>query len=198
MFNRRISTRSLLIFLLFVALSSEHRQAFAQSQTDIENQRTYTNAIYDASVYKFSNLRPLKPLKFDPVTHTARVVTLTSFGYELGRTKPLQVDVWVTAVPEVQQACQAFTGDLALRLKQFLGLPPNQQFTNFVMLTVKEGDIFRPTTNPDPTTTLPCGCPVEPNCGESFPKDVSPAHIAWIANQMLASYSITESREVRS
>ncbi len=89
--------------LLFAALSVEPLGAFAQtkSQNDLDLTTAYNDAIYDASVYKFSNLRPLKRLDFNPQTHTARVVTLTSFAYTLGVTKPLSVDVWVTAVPEV-------------------------------------------------------------------------------------------------
>jgi hypothetical protein len=140
----------------------------------------------------------LKRLDFDPQTHTARVVTLTAFAYTLGVTKPLAVDVWVTAVPEVQNTCQQFTGDIALRLRQLLGLTPMQKFAHFVVIVVKQGDIFRPTVNPDPTTTLPCDCPIESNCGEAFPKGVSPEHVAWLANQMLGSYTISESSQVRT
>ena len=184
-------------FLILAALTLT---VFAQVQTqnDPELMSAYNNAIYDASVYKFSNLRPLKKLEFDAQSHTARVVTLTSFPYTTGVTKPLAVDVWVTAVPEVQTTCQQFTGDVALRLRQLLGLPPAQKFTHFVVITVKQGDVFRPTVNPDPTTTLPCDCSVEVNCGQAFPKNVSPEHITWIANQMLSLYAISESPQTRN
>jgi hypothetical protein len=60
-------------------------------------------------VYKFSNLRPLMPLKFDTTTNTASVVTLTDYPYKLGDTT-LPVYLWVTAVPEVQNICRGFPG----------------------------------------------------------------------------------------
>jgi len=186
--------------LILVTLSVDPFSVFAQVQSpnDLELLRAYNNAIYDASVYKFSNLRPLKRLEFDAQTHTARVVTLTSFAYTLGVTKPLPVDVWVTAVPEVQNACQQFTGDIALRLRQFLGLPPTQKFTHFVVITVKQGEVFRPAVNRDPTTTFPCDCPIESICGEAFPKGVSQDHVTWMANKMLGSYVISESAQTRN
>lgn len=175
-----------------------HVFAQAQSQNDQELMNAYNNAIYDASVYKFSNLRPLKKLEFDPQTHTARVVTLTDFPYTLGVTKPLPVEVWVTAVPEVQDACQRFKGDIALRLRQLLGLPPAQKFTHFVVLTVKQGDIFRPAVNPNPTTTFLCDCPIDWACGKGFSKDISQKELTWLANQMLGSYAISESTQTRN
>jgi hypothetical protein len=184
--------------ILVLAVLSVEPVSVAQdkSQTDPDLMSVYKNAIYDAAVYKFSNVRPLKKLEFDPKTHTARVVTLTGFAYTPGKTK-VGVDVWVTAVPEVQNACRSFTGDIALRLRQLLGFPPAHKFTNFVVITVKRKDIFRPAANPDPTTTSPCDKPMESNCGEAFPQRVSKKHVKWLANQMLSSYIISESDQAR-
>lgn len=153
----------------------------------------YNAAIYDASVYRFSNLRPLRPLKFDPATRTAQVVTLTDFpGYRVGETK-LPVYLWVTGVPEVRDRCRDFSGDVEMRLRQLFGLHPGRRITNFVVMNVKEGDVFRPTADADPTNTLPCSCPVPVNCGESFPAAVPDAHLRWFAEQMLSSYVLSES-----
>lgn len=148
----------------------------------------YNAAIYDAAVYKSSNLRPLMPLEFDS-TKAVSVVTLTNSNYKLGKTK-LSDDVWVTAVPEVRDVCRGFSDDLEQRLRQLLGLHPSEKFTNFVVMRVKERSIFRPTTNPDPTTTLPCSSPAPAICGEAFPVGVSKAHVRWLADQMLNSYVI--------
>lgn len=180
--------------LLLLLLTGHGNSAFAFQSAPDESSilAAYNAAIYDSSVYKFSNLRPLRPLKFDPITKSVSVVTLTSFNYRLGETR-LSIYVWVTAVPEVQEICRGFSGDLELRLHQFFGLHPNRKFTNFVIMAVKEGDIFRPTANPDPTTTLPCSCPIPPNCGEAFPETISELHMRWFANQMLSSYVISES-----
>jgi hypothetical protein len=95
-------------------------------------------------------------------------------------------------VPEVKNKCQTARGDLELWLRQLLGLHPNKQVTHFVVMEVKKGDIFRPTVNPDPTTTWPCGDPKTKECGESFPEGVAEEHIKWMANQMLSSYLISK------
>jgi hypothetical protein len=169
---------------------------YVSAQSNAPDQKelmtAYNAAIQDSSVYKFSNLRPLLPLKFDPITRTVTVVTLTTYPYKQGEMK-LQRDVWVTAVPEVRTACRRFDGDVALRLTQLLGLRPGTQIGNFVTLTVKEGDIFRPALYTDPTTTLPCGIPVTPTCGGALPPGTSDCYISWLGNQMLSSYVISES-----
>ena len=86
--------------------------ALAQTDKDPDHLGVYNQAIYDSAVYKFSNLRPLVPLKFDTTAKTAKVATLTSYGgYQLGETT-LTREVWVTGFPEVQNACRAFKGDL--------------------------------------------------------------------------------------
>ena len=152
----------------------------------------YNAALLDSAVYRFSNLRPLKPLQFDPATKTVQVVQLTDFrGYTVGE-NALQREVWVTAVPEVQERCQGFSADLEMRLRQLLGLPPYQRLAHFVVMTVKQGDIFRPAADSDPTTTLPCACPVTADCGKTFPKSAPDAHRQWYAGEMLGRYFIVE------
>lgn len=196
---KKLHLHLLAVTIVVLAVLSVQPASVAQdkAQADQELMTVYNKAIYDASVYKFSNVRPLKKLEFDPKTHTARVVTLTDFPYTRGKTKPLAVDVWVTAVPEVQNACQTFNGDIALRLRQFLGFPPAHKFTHFVVMTVNQKSVFRPAVNPDPTTTLPCDNPTESNCGLTFPERVSKKHVTWLANQMLSSYVISESAQTR-
>jgi hypothetical protein len=170
--------------------------ASAQGEKDqpAEHLKAYNESIYDSSVYRFSNLRPLKPLTFNNPTNSATVVTLTNYnGYILGKENTLGRDVWVTAVPEVKSLCQTFSGDVEMRLRQLLGLHPGQKFDKFVTMEVKRGDIFRPAVNPDPTTALPCGCPVTVKCGEELAADIDSNHVRWMADQMLSSYVISES-----
>lgn len=186
-------TNSLLasVLLLLSLGFSNHVQA-QQSPPDSDTLLgPYNAAIYDSSVYRFSNLRPLVPLKFD-ADKRATVVSLTDFPYTKGDT-PLPVDLWVTVVPEVQKICQGFSGDLSMRLRQLLGLHPAKKFTNFVVISVSEGSIFRPTPNPDPATVLPCSANIPANCGEAFPDNVTKEHLRWIAEQMLSHYVISES-----
>jgi hypothetical protein len=63
----------------------------------------------------------------------------------------------------------------------------------FVM-KVQPADIFRPTPDPTPWTLCPCGnpsanlCNFDPKaqCGNSFPMDVAPSHVQWIATTSLS------------
>ena len=67
--------------------------------------------------------------------------------------------VWVTLAPQVKTFCQRYlvenpkaTDDqLNLRLKQYLGLPPdpNQSYDVFVELWVNPTDLFRPCVDPE-------------------------------------------------
>ncbi|MGH9412070.1 MAG: hypothetical protein ACRD1V_21755, partial [Vicinamibacterales bacterium] len=67
--------------------------------------------------------------------------------------------VWVTAAPQVQEFCRRFeaghpdaTSDqLALRLKQYLGLNPGWSSDVFVELWVRPADMFRPCVDPEIT-----------------------------------------------
>ena len=187
---RRNPVVILLLLLLLTGLAS-----FGQSPQKATDDATllaaYNAAIYDAAVYKSSNLRPLKPLVFDPVTKNATVVTLTSYPYKPGTTT-VPIYVWVTQVPEVQQICRGFSGDVQQSLVQLLGLIPNTKLGNFVIMNVAEGQIIRPAANPDPTTPLPCSAPAPPNCGEEFPKGVDSTYVSWFANKALSAWVVSE------
>ena len=100
------------MFLAHLILLGLTITALAQTDKDHDHLDVYNQAIYDSAVYKFSNLRPLVPLKFDAPAKTAKVVTLTSYGgYQPGEVT-LTREVWVTGFPEVQNACRVFKGDL--------------------------------------------------------------------------------------
>lgn len=68
-------------------------------------------------------------------------------------------DAWVTIVPDVIDYCVARkfgkTDSASLRLRQLLGLPPDNQNTHFVELKVRTRDLYRPT--PDPKTESVAG-----------------------------------------
>ena len=190
--HRTLSNRVVMLLLL---LSLTGLASFGQSKLKPSDKDSmvaaYNAAIYEAAVYKAANLRPLKPLTFDPTTKSVTVVTLTSFPYKAGPTT-VPVYVWVTQVPEVQEICQKFSSDLELSLDQLLGLIPGTKPSNFVLMTVTEGSIIRPATNPDPLTTMPCASPAPPNCGQWFPKGVSDTYVNWFANKTLSAWVITE------
>jgi hypothetical protein len=183
------------IVILLLLLSLTALASFAQSKLKPSKRdrivAAYNAAIYDAAVYKSSNLRPLKPLKFDPTTRTAIVVTVTEHRYERGATT-LPIYLWVTQVPEVQEICKKLSGDLELSLNQLLGLIPGTKLGNFVTMSVTEGQIIRPSANPDPLTAMPCSAPTPANCGQEFPKGVSDTYVNWFANKTLSAWVISE------
>ncbi len=91
-------------------------------------------------------------------------------------------DIWVTVVPELQQRCAApdfGLRDLKLRLKQFLGMPPNTSKTEFVEFWVRPQDLFRPC----PDAEINDG-----SCDLSLPNRVSSAHRAWFNDYRAKSY----------
>ena len=181
-----VSSLTVLI-TVFADLTPAQQTHKRQSETI----RRLNRSIYDAAVYKESNVRPLHPLEFDSSTLTTKVVTLTGYNYAKG-SNTLSRDVWVTAVPEVRDKCQGVRGDLAMWLRELLGLHPDSNVTHFVLIEVKKGDIFRPAADPDPARKWPCSDPQTKNCGESFPEGASDPHIKWIANQMLGAYVISK------
>jgi hypothetical protein len=202
MINRQKSVQRLFratvwleIVITFAFLSVGVTRAQAPLENDRDLMAAFNAAITDAAVFRFSNLRPLYPLTFDPVTNRATVVTVTDWkGYHKGPLT-LERDVWVTAAPEVKNVCQNFRGDVALRLKQLLGLRPTTSITHFVELSIHRDDVIRPTTDPETTTTFPCACPITPKCGLEFPATVRGGldrHILWIANMTFKSYVISE------
>ncbi len=64
--------------------------------------------------------------------------------------------VWVTAVPQIRQFCRQFLQshpnagpeDVALRLKQYLGLNHTWSYDVFVEMWVNPADLFRPCVDP--------------------------------------------------
>ena len=65
-------------------------------------------------------------------------------------------DIWVTAVPELHDHCvrpDFARGDLAMRLRQILGLTPTAAVTAFVELWVTPAQMFRPAPDNEVTDT---------------------------------------------
>ena len=190
--SRFISIAVRLCLLLLLVLTSAALKETTSRQSPDDLWVRYNATVADSATYRHENLRRLFPLRFDPATMNTAVVTLTGYDYPLGP-QTLGRYIWVTEVPEVQQKCQKFsTGELELSLRELLGLQPDAKIGNFVAMTVKVSDIFRPSPNPITTTETLCSNPDgDATCGELFPDWVSNDHKAWIANQMLTSYLVS-------
>lgn len=84
------------------------------------------------------------------------VVTWTwnQYDQQVGQTICAPKEIWVTAVPELKNFCQALKlkeDALNLRLEQLLGLPPGKGKTTMVEIWASPADLYRP--SPDPEIT---------------------------------------------
>jgi hypothetical protein len=102
--------------------------------------------------------------------------------------------MWVTGVPEVQTICRGFHIDVAMQLRELLGLPPDADTTRFLVLTVAASDLFRPSPDDRIATVYPCTLnsdgTMPADCGNAFPSTTTPAHYQWMAVEGFYLHSI--------
>lgn len=167
--------------------------------TDAELTQAFLAAVQDAAIADPAELSrnlvaivPGEPkLKWQGEGDDRRVlvVTWTSFnGYDanVGKSMTLTREVFVTAVPQVQDFCAVDTtpaAQMVLRLEQLLGLPPRNGKTKFVEMWVKPIDLFRP--SPDPEIT---DHEAELELRNSKQLTTSPEYIAWYNDLKSKSY----------
>jgi hypothetical protein len=156
----------------------------------------YDKAIYDASVYKPAHVRKLRPLRID-ANGEVLGATLTSLD---GKRHTLITagdgGIWITGVPEVQDICRTWTGDIKMKLRQLIGLPPDAHIPYVLTLRVKASDVFRPSPHGAITTTMPCtqlqDAPIPAECGNLFSPDATPEHYQWLAQQTFELHEIPD------
>ena len=91
-------------------------------------------------------------------------------------------DIWVSAVPELHDRCvqPGFSrGDLAMRLRQILGLTPASTVTAFVEFWVAPAQLFRPA--PDNEVT-------DDTAGLTMPAETEPWYRLWFNTTRAAQY----------
>lgn len=95
--------------------------------------------------------------------------------------------IWVSTAPELLERMQQEDGgDIKLRLKQLLGLPPDATYNYFVEFWVKPEDLFRPC--PDNEIT-------DSQCDLCFPTTSDEAYISWINENRISRYYQCELNE---
>jgi len=144
----------------------------------------YVFSIYDAAVFEASEVQPLPSITDDTLTVVSWISARYAGSYPVGVDTTYAFEIWVTVAPQVQDACRGFDQDpdaLRLRLQQYLGLPPSDGDRVFGTFRVARADLFRACTDPSLETTA---------CSETVPPGVSDAHMAWVAGQMLGSYTV--------
>ncbi len=90
---------------------------------------------------------------------------------------------WTTASPYLKNLCgdpQWQDGNLALRLNQLLGLPPDDVKEGFVEMWVKPEDLFRPC--PDNEIT-------DGTCGLNLPENTQPWYRKWFNDTRAGQYA---------
>lgn len=112
-----------------------------------------------------------------------RMVAWTTYtGYTQGD-NVLGREVWVTAVPQLQELCKTLAAEkIVPRINQFLGLPPATERDNgriFVEMWVKPGDMFRPCPDAEIDDTT---------CGLEFPASATADHKDWMYGNYAYSY----------
>ena len=156
------SVRTLYV-VIYVALVLSACTHLTREPNPADLQQAYARAIKDAEIAEPDeinrNLVAIVPSNKDLTrkkdSGEVLVTTWTSWdGYDehVGRPMNLSREVWVTVFPEVKQFCRELnlvSSQVPLRLKQLLGLPPNDMKTKFAEIWVDPDDLFRPSPDPE-------------------------------------------------
>lgn len=133
-------------------------------------EQMYEKAIDDAMIAKpseiYSGLTPIVETNLnlswrgEPGNKSVLVVAWTKYNssYPVGETvNTTWGDTWVTVVPEIKTFFKDHVdpnSNLTLRVKQLLGLPPNNSNLYFVELWVNPQSLFRPTPDNEVNDTV--------------------------------------------
>jgi hypothetical protein len=196
-----LSVLALVIFASLTTLQAQPYQRKPEATPDEplagETQslwNAYERAVFDSSVYQRWNVRPLRPLTADDRGQMI-VATITNKTGNAGETLTVGPHgLWVTGVPEIQTICRGFHGDIAMQVRQLLGLPPDADIPNVLTLSVGKDDLFRPSPDDSISTRFPCknltDAASQPDCGNVFPSTTSPSHYQWIAVESFYLHAI--------
>jgi hypothetical protein len=208
MLNRGSKTARFLLALALTVLSSsgalQGQQPF-QRGTEVKPEQplagetqalwnVYERAVIDSAIYQRWNARTLRPLT--PDEHGQVLVAMvTSKDGKVGDSLTAGTyGMWVTGVPEVQTICRNFRGDVAMQLRQLLGLPPDADVPRVLVLKVGISDLFRPAPDDSTNTLSPCktlpDTPIPADCGNTFPSTTTPSHYQWMAVETLYLHTI--------
>lgn len=142
----------------------------------------YAAAIADAAVFEPGEVVPLPVITDDSMTVVSWIPEPYRSSYPVGQTVGFDWNVWVTAVPQLQERCRTAPYDSSVvyrSVQQYLGLPLAEGARFIATFRVATSDLFRACADPSMTST---------SCGETFPDGTSEAHRAWIATQSLTAY----------
>lgn len=143
----------------------------------------------------------------------------------VGKAQNLYGDTWLTAVPFTQHFCRSLglRGEaLDLRLKQYIGLPPDADKNAFVEMWIDPHDVFRPCPDPEitdhecqvglgvdsagesapcpwagfvsPTTPATFGDRFDAQLSQAF-VTVADAHLQWMCSNWVGAYPAGDPRK---
>ncbi|UCD80041.1 MAG: hypothetical protein JSW26_00990 [Desulfobacterales bacterium] len=197
-----IDFSAITLFLILISAVLPSCALLMPAPSQMELKKAYANAVSDAEFAEpeeiSKNLTAIvaynKNLQWKGPAGKSHVLVATWTDYRgyleiegQDYTTPEGMDIWVTAVPELRNFCQAqhlSSERLILRLKQLLGLPPGSRKIWFVELWVDPADLFRP--SPDPEIT-------DHEAELEFPVSskfvtVSDEHVQWFNGMKKKSY----------
>ncbi|MFA0961932.1 hypothetical protein AB9P05_08995 [Roseivirga sp. BDSF3-8] len=153
-------SKAIVIALTFICLSSG---CSSHLKSDTRKQLAYQNAVRAAQNLNvddiYTELTAINGQNKNLIRDTLgriKVVTWTNWsGYEKKLLDTLKIarSIWVTVAPQMKEACSSMRRgrNKPMRIRQWLGLPPDAEYTHFVEMYVHPDDIFRPC--PDPGIT---------------------------------------------
>jgi hypothetical protein len=112
------------------------------------------------------------------------VTTWTAWdtSYVSGQQAAAKYDIWVTAIPELQQWWKSkYDGrtDTVLRIEQLLGLSAGRKKTKFLSIWVRPADLFRPAGDNEITDNT---------AGPELQPTADSAYRSWFNNSIIYSY----------
>jgi hypothetical protein len=173
----------------------------ASDGSDGELWHDYYNAIIDAETADYSEicrtLTAVNPhndaLPWNADHTMLRVASWMSpkyiSSYVPGNSLTPSWEMWVTVSGEAKTAAKAsgLSGDaLALRMREYIGLPPDGNYQYWVEFYVKPTDIYRPSADPDPGD-----CEAEIDFTTNAETTVSDSYKAWYYNYAKSSYNLS-------
>jgi hypothetical protein len=173
------------------AVAQNDSITYAKANLDAANPRPETIHNGLVSISKKNKDLVWKEFNGEKYVLTVSLKTDTTYYYNnsKGFYNTTDYPVWVTAIPYIQQTCQAYTyptvEEKKQRMFQLLGMPPNGKQNYFIEFWVKPENLQRP-------------CPdngiKDTKCGLKLPKKVTPEYRKWFNETRAIQYTIPNGR----
>lgn len=156
--------------------------------TDLFAITPYNPALIRRDYGDFDQILVLSWMSQSKLEDTFPGTALEEMAAGLDGAAPMGRDLWVTAAPQVQQACRAWglTGDaLELRLKQYLGLNAAWSYHGLVSIWVSPDNLYRPCPDPEINDSA---CTLADTPEGTFGTELESTFVDWFTQMESISY----------